>query len=134
DYASDPAGDSLTFIIDDAAGGTATLNKDGHTVTFVPLVGFSGGAGFHFRAADIYATSVEASVDVNVSAAQLIKLDFVQRNPHLELNTQSYGNPTSFPDDESTDDSGTFIITKPVDFSMGFIGDFADEKGVLLPA
>ena len=50
--ATDPQGDPLFFRIVGAVDGTATLDPDGHTVTFVPAAGFTGTADFQFEADD----------------------------------------------------------------------------------
>ena len=63
--------------------GTATLGPDGHTVTFTPAPGYTGPASFQYVADDGYGTSAPATVDVAVSGAVLVGLDFQQREPRL---------------------------------------------------
>ena len=103
--ATDPQGDPLFFRIVGADGGTATLNPDGHTVTFVPAPGFTGAADFQFEADDGLELSAPGTITVTVSAAPLVSLDFQTREPRLAVG------------------GGTQIVV---------IGNFADEQGVLL--
>ena len=106
--ATDPEDDPIYYRIVSAQDGTATLNPDGHTVTFVPTAGYTGPASFQFQADDGYGTSPVGNVAVTVSrGALLIGLDFSERA--LDL----------FPGDTQT---------------ISIIGDFADEQGVALPA
>src|SRR5262249_55196223 len=103
--ATDPQGDPLFFRIVGADDGTATLNPDGHTVTFVPAAGFTGTADFRFEADDGLELSAPASISVTVSAAPLLSLDFQAREPRLAVG------------------GGTQIVA---------IGNFADQQGVVL--
>ncbi len=103
--ASDPQGEPVYFHLLGADNGTATLNPDGHTVTFVPAAGFTGTADFEFTADDGLEVSPTATVTVNVSAAPLVSLDFQQRTPRLAI--------------------GGFVPEV-------FVGNFADQQNVVL--
>ena len=105
--ANDPEGDPLFFKLVGASNGTATLNPDGHTVTFTPGAGFSGQADFQFQADDSFNKSAVATVTVDVSSAALVNLDFVNRAPRLDVGGGQ---------------------------SMVLVGDFEDQKDVALPA
>src|SRR5262249_39578953 len=105
--ADDPEGAPLFFRVFDAQHGTASLGGDGHTVIFLPDLGFAGEASFTFQANDGFLQSTAAGGSVNVNGAPLINLDFRQRLPRLD------------PGQKQT---------------MQVIGDFADETGVALPA
>ena len=103
--ATDPQGNPLFFTIVGAVNGMATLNPDGHTVTFVPTAGFTGTASFQFRADDGQELSAPATITVTVSAATLVSLDFQAPEPRLAVG------------------SGSQITV---------VGNFADEQGVVL--
>jgi len=105
--ASDPAGNPIYFRVLNPQNGTATLAADGHTAIFLPAPGYTGPASFQYQADDGYGTSAPATVSVNVSAAPLVNLDFVTRPIVLA--------------------PGATLVEK-------VIGDFADEKGIALPA
>ena len=49
-----------------AQNGTAVLDSDGHTVTFIPAAGYFGPATFEYQADDGYNTSAPATVSVTV--------------------------------------------------------------------
>jgi hypothetical protein len=105
-FTTDADGNPVYYRIVSAQNGTATLNPDGHTVTFLPAVGYTGPASFEFQADDGYSTSPADSVAVTVSSAPLVSLDFTQRALFLlPGNTQQ----------------------------EGITGDFADQTGVTLP-
>src|SRR5262249_27193811 len=103
--ATDPQGEQVFFNVIGADHGTATLDPDGHTVTFVPDTGYSGPADFQYEAADQHARSAPATVSVNVSAAPLVRLDFAERAPRLDI--------------------GSTV-------QMTVVADYADETGVVL--
>ena len=103
--AADPQGDTVFFRVVSADGGTATLNPDGHTVTFVPDAGFSGTADFQFQADNGLEIAAPATITIDVSAAPLVSLDFQKREPRLAVG------------------GGTQIIV---------VGDFSDQSGVVL--
>lgn len=103
--ATDPQGEPVFFTIVGAVNGTATLNPDGNTVTFIPASGFTGTAQFQFEADDGQEVSTPATITVTVSTAPLLSLDFQTREPRLGLG------------------GGTQIVA---------VGNFADEQGVVL--
>ncbi len=103
--AVDNEGDAVYFQVVSATHGTATLNPDGHSVTFTPQSGFSGTASFVFEANDGYNTAVSQTITIPVSSAPLVKLDFQKRLIRLTPNSSQ---------------------------QAIMIGDFADQKGVVL--
>ena len=103
--AVDNEGDAVYFQLVSASHGLATLNPDGHTVTFTPDNGFSGTASFVFLANDGYNTAASQTITVPVSAAPLVKFDFQKRL--IRLTPQSAQQAV-------------------------MIGDFADQKEVVL--
>ncbi len=103
--ATDPQGDPLFFRIIGSSGGVATLNPDGHTVTFVPAAGFTGAASFQYLADDGLELSAPATVTVNVSASPLVSLDFQSREPRMNVG------------------GGTHVVV---------VGNFADQTDVVL--
>ncbi len=104
--ATDPEGDSISYNALNPVNGTVKFDPITKTATFKPTPGFSGIASFDFIANDSYNTGVPAKVTVNVSGAPLLSLDFANRNPQLYAG-----------------DSTELIV----------LGDFADQKGVVLP-
>ncbi|TAF13985.1 MAG: hypothetical protein EAZ73_29595 [Oscillatoriales cyanobacterium] len=105
--ASDPEGDSIFYNALNPVNGTVLFNPNTKTATFKPAPGFSGIASFELAASDGLNWGVPALVTVNVSGAPLLSLDFAQRRPQLYAG-------------EST--------------QLTVLGDFADQKGVVLPA
>ncbi len=103
--AVDQESDPVFFHLVGADHGIATLNPDGHTVTFQPTAGYSGSADFQFTADDGFGSSLPSTITVNVSSAPLTKLDFQHRLPRL-----------------SVGGSEQEII----------VGDFSDQAGVVL--
>jgi YD repeat-containing protein len=104
--ASDPEDDVVYYRIVGATNGTARLSPDGRTVTFTPTAGYSGPAAFTIQADDGYNASSATDVAVTVSDAPLVRMDFAERNPRLEVG------------------QSTKVIV---------IGDFADQEDVVLP-
>gem|GEM_PF-3421131 len=104
--ATDPEGDPLIVRLTGATNGTARLSGDGRTVLFAPETGFSGTATFSFVADDGFTMSAPNTVTITVSNAPLISIDFIARQPRIGVG------------------GGT---------QLQFIGDFADQTGVLLP-
>jgi hypothetical protein len=105
--ATDPEGDSIFYNALNPVNGTVLFDSNTKTATFKPAPGFSGIASFELAASDGYNWGVPAKVTVNVSGAPLLNLDFAQRRPQLDAG-------------EST--------------QLTVLGDFADQKGVVLPA
>ncbi len=103
--ATDPQGDALFFHLLGADDGTATIDPDGHTVTFVPAAGFTGTADFQFQADDGLEVSKSATITVTVSAAPLVSLDLQTRAPRLAVG------------------GGTQMVA---------VGNFADQQNVVL--
>jgi RHS repeat-associated protein len=103
--AIDPQGYPVFFRVVSADDGTATLNPDGHTVTFVPAASFTGTAGFRFQADDGLAVSAPTTITVNVSSAPLVSLDFQTRQPRLPVG------------------GSTQVVA---------VGDFTDQQNVVL--
>ena len=103
--ATDPQGEPVFFTVVGAVNGTATLNPDGTTVTFIPAPGFTGIAQFQYEADDGQEVSTPAIITVTVSGAPLLSLDFQTREPRLLLG------------------GGTQIVA---------LGNFADQQGVTL--
>ncbi|MFT3856663.1 MAG: dockerin type I domain-containing protein [Aquabacterium sp.] len=106
-FLSDPEGDRLTYRIVGATHGVAQLSGDGTQVIFKPEAGYFGDASFTIVADDGYSQSAAGTVTVKVSNAPLLRIDFAQRRPEIQL-----GNAW-MPD---------------------LIGDFADQQGALLDA
>ncbi|MEG3981106.1 DUF4114 domain-containing protein [Microcoleus sp. T3B2] len=104
--ATDAEGDPLTISVQGPVNGTVIFNPLTNKASFKPAIGFSGIASFDFLASDAFGSSTPARVTVNVSDVPLLNLDFVKRNPSLNAG-------------ESTE----LIV----------LGDFADQKGVVLP-
>lgn len=105
--ATDPEGDSIFYNALNPVNGTVLFDSNTKTATFKPAPGFSGIASFELAASDGLNWGVPAKVTVNVSGAPLLNLDFAERRPQLYAG-------------EST--------------QLTVLGDFADQKGVVLPA
>ncbi|MEM9272984.1 MAG: CARDB domain-containing protein, partial [Cyanobacteria bacterium P01_F01_bin.143] len=106
DLASDPEGDRIFYRAIDVENGKVTFAPDGETAIFTPDVGYTGAATFKLLADDGFAVSDPGRIEINVSDEPLTSLDFVVRNPQLEVGEQ---------------------------FELQVIGDFADQEDVLLP-
>ena len=106
DLAKDPEGDRVYFKTRDVEHGRVTFTPDGQTAIFKPEIGYTGTASFKLFADDGYAESDASIVEIQVSDAPLTSLDFVERNPKLEIGEQ-------------------------VELQM--IADFTDQKDVVLP-
>src|SRR5262249_30553753 len=105
--AVDPENDPLFFRIAATQHGSATLSTNGRFVFFTPDAGYIGDASFQIIANDGVSDSAPGTLTVHVSAARLVDLDFVRRNPHLTAGQR---------------------------FAFQVIGSFADEQNVVLPA
>ncbi|MEO1005448.1 MAG: tandem-95 repeat protein, partial [Cyanobacteria bacterium J06638_38] len=106
DLATDPEGDRVFFKATDIEHGSVSFTPDGQTVIFKPEVGYTGTASFKLFADDGYAVSDASIVEINVSDAPLTSLDFVERNPKLEVGEQ---------------------------LELQVIADFADQEDVIVP-
>lgn len=104
--ATDAEGDAIHFRIAGATNGTAQITADGRTALFSPTPSYAGPAQILIQADDGYSTSAAASIDVNVSDAPLVGLNFWNRNPRLEIG-----------------EAARLVV----------IGDFADQQQVILP-
>ncbi len=114
DLASDPEGDLIFYRAANVVGGTISFLPDGQTAKFMPTVGFTGTASFDLLADDGFSVSVPATVTVNVSDAPLTSLDFVERNPKLQV-------------------GGHASRVREQRFQLVAIADFADQEDVILP-
>jgi YD repeat-containing protein len=94
---TDIEGDPLFFRVVGAQDGTAALNADGHSVTFIPGLGFSGQAEFQFVADDGFNSSGTATVKVDVSSAALVNLDFQNRLPRLNPGDRTWSSSAILP-------------------------------------
>jgi len=106
DLATDPEGDRTYFQTRDVEHGTVTFTPDGQKAIFKPAVGYTGTAFFKLLADDGYGVSDAAIVEIQVSDAPLTSLDFVERNPKLEVGEQ---------------------------LELQVVADFADQEDVVLP-
>ncbi len=104
---ADPENDRLTLRIVEASHGTARITGDGRTLEFRPGKDFAGSATVTLLADDGYSSSGPTTLTINVSDARLLSIDFDHRVLRLRAGDQ---------------------------LGMRFVGDFADEMGVALPA
>ncbi|MBN8491307.1 MAG: tandem-95 repeat protein, partial [Burkholderiales bacterium] len=104
-FLSDPEGDALSFRIVGATHGVARLSGDGTQLLFSPEAGFFGNASVTVVADDGYTLSAPRELQVTVSNAPLLRIDFAERRPEIAL-----GNA----------------------WRPQVIGDFADQTGVAL--
>ena len=77
EVAQDPDGDPVFYRIVSAANGSAVLAADGHSMRFVPDLGFAGTAIFEIIADDGFNASSVTQIEVTVSDAPLTELRFV---------------------------------------------------------
>jgi YD repeat-containing protein len=114
DLANDPEGDKpygmasqrIFFKATDVQHGQVIFTPDGSRAIFKPYVGYTGTASFKLFADDGYGVSDAAVVSIQVSDAPLTSLDFVERNPQLEVGEQ---------------------------VELQVVADFADQEDVVLP-
>ncbi|MCU0915393.1 MAG: tandem-95 repeat protein [Planctomycetes bacterium] len=104
--ASDPDGDAVFFRIIGATHGTAALSADGMSLVFMPDAGYTGPATVQVVADDGFNSSPTGQVQINVSSAPLLSLDFQRRRLLLEAGA-----------------TGTIVV----------LGQFADQADVVLP-
>ena len=79
----------------------------GDTAVFVPETGYAGSASFELLGNDGWEESAPQTITVQISDAPLVRLDYVLRNPRLNLG---------------------------MSLPLTLVGDFADEQGVVLSA
>ena len=101
----DPDGDDVVYEIVGAANGSVSLSPDGRIVTFVPDGGYSGPASIEVIADDGFNQSVPITLDINVSDAELLDIEIVNRQPQVGLGERA-----------------TLVV----------LGDFADQQDVPL--
>lgn len=104
---TDIEGDPISFRILGTTNGTARVGGDGRSIAFLPAEGFAGTATIQLAADDGFTTSGIATVEITVSDAPLVDLDIITRMPAVGLGGS---------------------------VELAFIGDFADQAGVVLPA
>jgi Dockerin type I domain/Bacterial Ig domain len=104
--ATDPEGDPIFYNALNPVNGTVLFDPITKTAFFKPTPGFNGIASFELAARDGYNWGVPAKITVNVSGAPLLSLDFANHNLRLYAG-------------DSTE--------------LTVLGDFADQKGVVLP-
>lgn len=85
ELATDAEGDEIFYRVFNPNQGTVTILPDGETARFTPNDDYAGVASFELIATDGYNNSLSTTITINVSDAPLTRLDFVQRNPRLEL-------------------------------------------------
>lgn len=102
--AIDPEGDAIAYRFTNVVGGTVMFAPDGQSLRVMPTIS-SGTMAFDLIADDGFSSSAPTTMTVNVSNAALVNLDFVKRNPKLEVG-------------QSTE--------------LVVIGDFADQEDVVL--
>jgi hypothetical protein len=105
--ATDADGDTVSYLVSGAFGGTAQLSADGSAVRFLPGPGFAGVGNFQLHADDGVLRSEPVTISVNVSDAPLVRINFGEWSLRLQE-----------------------FQPKP----LAVTGDFTDESGVPLPA
>ena len=88
DLGNDSEGDRIFYQALNPTNGEVRFAPDGETVIFVPTPGYSGTASFELIADDGFARSNPATIEIEVSDAPITSLDFVERNPSLEVGEQ----------------------------------------------
>jgi len=107
EFIVDPEGDPAFFRIVGATDGMARSLGDGRSVLFTPEATHAGSAAVQITAMDDYADGVPAAIDIEVSDAELVRLDFTSRGIRLQPGESE---------------------------RIGLVGDFEDQTNVALPA
>lgn len=105
--AEDLEGDEVFYRVLNPVNGTVGMTPNGKGAIFTPSADYTGTASFELIADDGFSSSQPVTVTVNVSDAALIDLDIQNRNPLLDKGERT---------------------------QLIFIGDFADQKDVILPS
>ena len=79
----DPDGDPIYFQVLSTLNGTVSLSPDGRTLTFLPAGGYSGPATIQITADDGFNGSEPITLAINVSAAELLDIEIVNRQPQM---------------------------------------------------
>ncbi len=85
DALRDPDGDDVFYQIVAVQNGTAALDPNGTVVTFTPNPGYSGVAEISIQADDGFNLSDVVTIDLDVSAAAMLGIDIVNRQPQLGI-------------------------------------------------
>jgi VCBS repeat-containing protein/YD repeat-containing protein len=104
---ADPEGDRLSLRVTGSTHGVARITGDGRTLSFSPAAGYTGAATVTLVADDGYAASAPTTLTINISDAQLVRLDFVLRELKLRAGDLA---------------------------TVQLVGDFSDELNVTLSA
>ncbi len=83
-FASDPDGNGLAYLVANAANGDVRLTNGGRTAIFTPTAGFSGAATFTLQADDGSLRSAVATITVNVAALSGLQYRIGGANPNLQ--------------------------------------------------
>ncbi|HEY6817505.1 MAG TPA: putative Ig domain-containing protein [Croceibacterium sp.] len=105
--ATDPDGDRVYYRIVEVTNGTASLTADGRGLIFIPANGASGTASVRVAADDGFGSSAAGVIDIAISDAPLLAIDFEMVRPHFS-------------------DPG-------LEHTVRLIGTFADQEKVFLP-
>src|SRR3990167_6664639 len=104
---ADPEGDRLSLRVIGSTHGVARITGDGRTLSFSPAAGYTGDATVTLVGDDGYAASAPTTLTINVSDAQLVRLDFALRELRLRAGDLA---------------------------TVQLVGDFSDELNVTLSA
>ncbi len=104
---NDPENDRVSLRVVSATNGTVQVLADGRTLRFKPTEGYFGEATVTVVADDGYTASAAQTFTFNVSNSPLLSIDFDRRDLKFRPGDQ---------------------------YALKFIGDFADEQDVELPA
>jgi hypothetical protein len=107
EFSVDAEGDPTYFTIVGAINGMASSLGDGRSVLFTPKVSHAGSATLQVTAMDDYADAVTATIDIDVSDAELVRLNFTRRGIRLQPGESE---------------------------RIDLVGDFEDQTNIALPA